>query len=63
MKQRHLRKEIEYALSIITMLLIMFVAMINDFDLKAIPIILFAISVIAINVYILNRWGKGRIYE
>ena len=60
---RKLRKEIEIALTIITAILTTFVATINDFNLKAIPIILVAIAIIIFNTYILMKYGKGIIYD
>ena len=48
--KRYLRKEIEIILSVITMILIIFIATISDFSLKAIPTILVA-------------YGKGIIYD
>ena len=62
-QMRKLRKEIEIILSVITMILIIFVATINDFSLKAIPIILVAIAIIIFNTYILMKYGKGIIYD
>ena len=61
--KRHLRKEIEIILSAITMILILFVVTINDFGLKAIPIILAAMAIIIFNTYILMKYGKGIIYD
>ena len=61
--KRHLRKEIEIILSVITMILILFVAAISDFSLKAIPIILAAMAIIIFNTYILMKYGKGIIYD
>ena len=61
--KRYLRKEIEIILSVITMILILFVATISDFSLKAIPIILAAMAIIIFNTYILMKYGKGIIYD
>ena len=61
--KRHLRKEIEIILSVITMILILFVATISDFSLKAIPIILVTMAIIIFNTYILTKYGKGIIYD
>ena len=61
--KRHLRKEIEIILSVITMILILFVVTINDFNLKAVPMILTILSIITFNLYILKKYGKGIIYD
>lgn len=61
--KRYLRKEIEIILSAITMILILFVATINDFSLKAIPLILAIIVMIIFNSYILMKYGRGLALE
>ena len=61
--KRHLRKEIEIILSVITMILIIFVATISDFSLKAIPLILATFVMIIFNSYILMKYGRGLALE
>lgn len=61
--KRYLRKEVEIALTVITMILILFVVTIDDFSLKAIPMILATLSIITFNLYILKKYGKGIMYD
>lgn len=58
-KRRYLRPCIEKTLTIITILLIMFFGMLDDFELCAIPYLLLALAILVFNVYILNKYGRG----
>ena len=61
--KRHLRKSIEILLTIITMVQVLFIITINDFSLKAIPLILATIMMIIFNSYILMKYGRGLALE
>lgn len=58
-KRRYLRPCIEKALIIITMILVMFFGMLEDFELSAFPYILLALAILVFNIYILNKYGRG----
>lgn len=62
MKKRYLRKDIETLLTIITLVLVLLIATLNQINLASVPYLLIAISIVIINVYILKTWGRG-IYE
>lgn len=59
MKTRHLRKGIQTTLEAITMLLIMFFGMLEDFDLSFAPILLVLLAILVLNTYVLVKYGKG----
>ena len=59
MKRRYLRPCIEKTLIAITTLLFMFFAMLNDFELEAIPTLLVLLAILVFNIYILSRYGRG----
>ena len=61
--KRHLRKSIEITLTIITMIQVLFIITINDFNLSAIPTILLVIAMIMLNIYILAKYGRGLALE
>ena len=61
--KRHLRKSIEITLTIITMIQVLFIITINDFNLSAIPTILLTIAMIMLNIYILAKYGRGLALE
>ena len=55
---RKLRPSIEKMLIAINVILILFMAMINDFEMSALPYLIIAIMAIIANTIILNKWGK-----
>lgn len=55
--KRKLRPSIEKVLMIIELLLIVFVSMINDFEMNFLPVMLALMAIIAVNGYVLIRWG------
>lgn len=57
--KRHLRPEIEKALKIITAVLGIFIAMIDDMKMSFIPIYLLLAAIVGINVMVLKKYGKG----
>lgn len=59
MKQRKIRRELEWILTFITAILFVGVIMIEDIQLQAIPYVLLALGVILVNIYVLSRWGRG----
>lgn len=61
MKKRYLRPSIEKLLIAITMLMLLPVFMLDDFDvsLKTFAIMLTYISILGLNIYILKTWGRG----
>lgn len=59
--KRHLRPEIEKALTIITVVLGIFIAMIDDMEMSFIPIYLLLAAIVGINVMILKKYGKGEL--
>lgn len=54
--KRTLRPSIRFTLQTITMLLGICVVSINDFDIKALPVIILAIGIIMMNVKILEKF-------
>lgn len=65
MKKRYLRPSIEKALILITMVMFMLLAMLDDFEVSffSIAFIFGWIGVIALNCYILKKWGRGLYLE
>lgn len=55
--KRKLRPSIEKALMIIELLLIAFVAMINDFEMSFLPVMVALTVILAVNGYVLIKWG------
>ena len=65
MKKRYLRKEIEYALSIILSLMFMLTIMVDSFELS-LNTLYFAViwfSVMFVLYKILKKYGRGIIYD
>lgn len=58
-KRRYLKPWIEKVLTIITMILFMFIAMIDDFELSAIGILVGMVALLVFNVHVLSKYGKG----
>lgn len=59
MKKRKLKKGVEMTLFTITYILGMFMLMIDEIELSAIPFILLALAIITINILILKKYGRG----
>ena len=59
MKKRHLRKEIEIALNIITVVLFLLIVTIDEISIAAIPLLITMVAVLIVNIQILKRFGKG----
>ena len=55
---RTLRPAIQMALEIITMVLTIMLVSINDFSIKALPIILLAVAAVGFNLHVLERYGR-----
>lgn len=58
MKQRHLRPNIQKALTIIAIACLP-VLMIDDFDLRALPIIVILATLEFTSAYLLIKYGRG----
>ena len=60
MKKRYLRPEIQSLLTYLTAFLAIMLLMVNDFTFNLASIAFFAtwIGVIALNIYIINKWGR-----
>ncbi len=58
MKKRYLRRPIQTVLEAITFLLVMFVAMIDDFTMEFLPTMLTILVVLALNTYVLARYSR-----
>lgn len=58
MKRRYLRKSIQTTLEIVTFILVAFVCMIDDFELRFIPTLLAILVVIVTNTFVLNKYAK-----
>ena len=60
MKKRYLRPEIQSLLTYLTCFLISMLLMVNDFTFNLATIIFFGgwIGTIALNIYIINKWGR-----
>lgn len=65
MKKRYLRKEIEYALIAVTVVLFISLMSTSDFEvsLRGFGLIFGQLFVILVNVLILKKYGKGRCFE
>ena len=57
--KRYLREEIEQALILITIVQVILLITINDFELIALPFILIHVAIIYTNINILQKYGKG----
>lgn len=55
---RTLRPSIQILLEVITGILSVLLISINDFSIGALPVILFAVGVVAFNLTVLERFGK-----
>lgn len=55
---RTLRPSIQILLEVITGILSILLISINDFSIGALPIILLAVGVVAVNLTVLERYGK-----
>jgi len=55
---RTLRPSIQILLEVITGILSILLISINDFSIGALPVILLAVSVVAFNLTVLERFGK-----
>ena len=60
MKKRYLRPEIKSLLTYLTCFLIFMLVMVNDFTFNLATITFFGvwIGTIALNIYIINKWGR-----
>lgn len=60
MKKRYLRPEIQSLLTYLTAFLATMLLMVNDFTFNLASIAFFVtwIGVIALNIYIINKWGR-----
>ena len=60
MKKRYLKPEVQSLLTYITCFLIAMLLMVNDFTLNLATIAFFGgwIGTIALNIYIINKWGR-----
>ena len=60
MKKRYLKPEIQSLLTYLTCFLIFMLVMINDFTFNLATITFFGvwIGTIALNIYIINKWGR-----
>ena len=60
MKKRYLRPEIQSLLTYLTAFLATMLLMVNDFTFNLASIVFFAtwIGIIALNIYIINKWGR-----
>ena len=65
MKKRYLRKEIEYVLIAVTVVLFISLMSTSDFEvsLREFGLIFGQLFVILVNVLILKKYGKGRCFE
>lgn len=63
MKRRFLRKEIEWALIIITMVEMLFIATIDDVELSSIPVCIGLVISVAFNLSVLKKYGRGLAFE
>jgi len=59
MKKRYLRRSIEIVLTIITALDLVFIGMIDEISIRAIPFCLLLMAILVINFIILKKYGKG----
>lgn len=61
MKKRYLRPSIEKALTLITMVMFILLAMLDDFEVSffSVAFIFAWLGVILLNIAILKRWGRG----
>lgn len=55
---RTLRPSIQTLLEVITGILSILLISVNDFSIGALPIILLAVGVVAVNLTVLERYGK-----
>lgn len=55
---RTLRPSIQILLEVITGILSILLISINDFSIGALPVILLAVGVIAVNLTVLERYGR-----
>ena len=58
MKKRYLRRPIQTVLETVMFLLVMFVAMIDDFTMEFLPTMLTITVVLALNTYVLARYSR-----
>ena len=58
-KKRYLRTDVEKVLTVITILLIMFFGMLDNFKIIALPVILILLTILVLNIYVLYKYGKG----
>ena len=60
MKKRYLKPEIQSLLTCLTCFLIFMLVMVNDFTFNLATITFFGvwIGTIALNIYIINKWGR-----
>ena len=65
MKKRYLRPSIEKFLTLIAMLMGMITCVVNDFEisLRTFGFALVWFGVIALNCYILKKFGRGLLFE
>ena len=60
MKKRYLKPEVQSLLTYLTCFLIFMLVMVNDFTFNLATITFFGvwIGTIALNIYIINKWGR-----
>ena len=59
MTKRKLRPSIERILTIVTTLIFVMFGMLNDYDLKATPIIMLLMFLALMNIHLLSKYGTG----
>lgn len=63
MKNKHFKKGVEDILIYVTLILFIVCASINDFEDKHFPIVISMWLVVAINIYVLHKYGNKRLFE
>ena len=63
--RRYLKPVVEKTLWTVTLFMIMILAMLNDFELslRGITILFGWVGIIILNLFILEKWGRGLIFE
>lgn len=59
MKRKVFKPWVQNTLELITMLLIMCIAMIDDFEMSAVPVLCVIMAVLMINTALLNTYGRN----
>ena len=63
--RRYLKPVVEKTLWAVTLFMIMILAMLYDFELsfRGITILFGWVGIIVLNLFILEKWGRGSIFE